>query len=170
MRRIGNSLALFFMGIFIMSASVNSSSSRLGMSIGRTVDANEIHYYIQTNKNGTLDKNEPLKIYWKNNKSNKLESMNWIKKRYGYNAIFSETKDDFAKFHIVSYNKRSFTIKKDKNEQFNIFTYSKGTEIIVKRIYVHIEGGTFWIPNVTHVDLYGHSATSGKEVHEIIYP
>ena len=41
---------------------------------------------------------------------------------------------------------------------------------MVQHIFVNIEGGSFWIPNVTHVDLYGESVATGKPIHEIIYP
>ena len=163
-------IAIVFMTLVISAMGTNTNSSKLGMSIGRSVDSDEIHYYIQLDKKGNLNEDEPLKIYWKNNSKNQLESMNWIKKKYGYNAIYFEKRNDFAKFYIVSYDKRHFTLKKDNAGQHQIFTYSKGKEIMVQHIFVYIEGGSLWIPNVTHVDLYGESVATGKPIHEIIYP
>ncbi|MBP1650066.1 MAG: CDP-alcohol phosphatidyltransferase, partial [Bacteroidetes bacterium] len=41
---------------------------------------------------------------------------------------------------------------------------------VLDRIYIEIDGGTFWHPNVLYIELKGKDMVTGKEVKEQIKP
>ena len=38
------------------------------------------------------------------------------------------------------------------------------------RIFINIDGGTFWFPNITTVEIHAQNVKTGKNVIEIITP
>ncbi|MBA3901699.1 MAG: DUF4833 domain-containing protein [Bacteroidetes bacterium] len=141
------------------------------MKIGRSIDKNEIHYFIQLDKDGLLLKNNPIELYWINNEDKgQVESINWIKKKFGYGLKYLKNEKQEAVFHFVSYPKRQLMVKKSLSGDYKIFTASNGLTVEISSIFIHIDGGTFWLPNVTKVELHAMDINSKKSIIEIIYP
>jgi len=146
--------------------------------IERNRDANEIMYDLNFDSRGYLDQINPINIYWiKKTENNHLEPLTWVQNSYAYgiNILDKESSiaskyNDRVDFQFVSYNKRTFTIKKDALGNYKAFTSSKGKEIEVTRIYVQIDGGSFWVPFVSRVELQGKDISTGKIIIETIYP
>jgi len=138
--------------------------------IGRSVDKNEIHYFLNRSPNGHFSLSEPIVLSWFNHTNNAYEPMNWIKKTFGYGLDFISINAHEAKFQFVSYKKRIFTLQYSHNGKYSVTTLSENIIINVKSIFVHIDGGSFWVPNVTHIELKGLDAISGDLTTEIIIP
>jgi hypothetical protein len=141
------------------------------MKIGRSVDANEIHYFIHLNENGSLSKNQPIQLYWANykEKNGQLEQMNWIKEKFGYGLKYLKIEDEEAVFQFVSYEKRTFILKKYRGN-YRIFTKSFNKWVLVDRIYIEINGGSFWLPKIDCAKLYAHNINDNQHLVEIIKP
>jgi len=75
-----------------------------------------------------------------------------------------------VKFQFVSYNKRTFIIKKNDEGIFQVFTISEKKEVVVNKIFVKIDGGTFWVPNIKQVELHARDAKTGEKRVEIVKP
>lgn len=138
--------------------------------IGRSIDKNEIHYFLNPTSNGHFSLNEPIVLSWFNQVNNAHEPMNWIKKTFGYGLDFISINEHQAKFQFVSYKKRVFTLQRSHVGTYSVTTFSQNSIIHVKSIFVHIDGGSFWAPNVTHIELKGLDAISGNLTTEIITP
>ena len=147
--------------------------------IGRSRDANEIMYDINLDKTGKPDNVNPITIYWvKKTDKNRVKPLTWIQNNfaYGLKLLGQETShpdngfDCAIDFQFVSYDKRNFALKKDRNDQYKVFTLSKGKEIEVNRIFVQIDGGSFWVPSISSVELHGMDVQTGKKVIETIHP
>jgi hypothetical protein len=174
-------IGLVLTGIFIWlsSSSFQTSYKKPDYSefplfiINRSRDANEIWYSINSNRNGEIDAKKPIRAFWvKKEKNNRIEPLTWIQKNYAYGikviSIDSENLNSW-KFQFVSYSKRSFILKK-KESQFRVYTTSNGQEIEVTRIFVQIDGGSFWVPSVPFVKLTGVNPETGEILSEIIRP
>jgi len=147
--------------------------------IGRSRDANEIMYDLNLNKSGKPDNANPITIYWvKNADKNRIKPLTWIQNKFAYGLRLlipktSRVNDDLdcvIDFQFVSYDKRDFTLKKGRKGQYKVFTLSKGQEVEVSRIFIKIDGGSFWAPAISRVELHGIEVQSGKKITETIHP
>ncbi len=141
--------------------------------INRNRDANEIWYSVNVKMNGEIDHKKPIQAFWvKKEKNGRIEPLTWIQKRYSYGIRVLDCDLENCcswKFQFVSYQKRSFTLKM-KEDQYRVYTTSNGQEIEVTRIFVQIDGGSFWVPSVPFVKLTGVNPKTGEIISEIIKP
>ncbi|MEA3445011.1 MAG: DUF4833 domain-containing protein [Bacteroidota bacterium] len=146
-------------------------SDHILFNIGRSINADEINYYVNQKKDGTLNEKEPISIFWiKRTADNRLEPITWIQENFSYGLEFITTTSVSAKFQFVSYGKRTFELKKNTKGDYSVFTISGNKEVEVKRIFVQIDGGTFWFPKITKVELHANIAGTNNRVIEIINP
>jgi hypothetical protein len=141
--------------------------------IGRSRDPNEILYSVNFDQTGKPDKSNPIEIYWiKRTNNNKVEPLTWIQSKYAYGIkIINELKnEDEIYFQFVSYDKRTFILKKNEENCYKVFTVSGGREVEVSRIFIQIDGGSFWLPYVSRVELHIKEPGSGKLAMETINP
>lgn len=148
----------------------NQANSNLLFKIERSKDANQVLYVVNTNDSNQLNEEKPITIYWiKNTKKGKIESLTWIQRKYAYGLKYSHTCDKYATFNFVSYDKMFFTLKKIK-DQYKVYTMIDKKLAEVERIFVQIDGGTFWFPDVTEVKIFAKEVKNGNEVIKIINP
>lgn len=137
----------------------------------RNKDANEISYDVNLDINGKLVQSNPIDIYWvKYANGGKKEQLNNIQRKYAYGICFTSLTRYQAVFRFVSYEKRTFTLKKDSQGTYKVYVKSLGKEVELSRIFIHIEGGTFWFPNISRVDLHGKDQSTGSNTIETIKP
>lgn len=147
---------------------VNSNSL---FKIERSKDANEIYYELKTLSNNSLDKENPINIYWvRNTEGGKTKPLTWIQQHYAYGLEFISSSQQKAKFHFVSYDKKEFTLKKDVEGNFKVFTVKDKKEVIVNRIFIQIDGGSFWFPTISRVELHTTDPLTDIDEVEIIHP
>ena len=138
--------------------------------IERSRDADEISYSLNIDSCGKLNADNPIKVFWvKNTKSGQVEPLTWIQKKYAYGVRYLKTNNANSKFCFVSYPEREFTLKLT-NLGYKVFTISDNQEIEVNKIFIQFNGGTFWIPVITKVELQGVQVSNNAIKIEIIKP
>jgi hypothetical protein len=148
----------------------NPAASYSLFKVGRTKDANEIFYDINLTSNGSLNVENPINIYWiKKTKGGTTEPLTSIQTKFAYGVDYLSKNEHSAVFQFVSYDKRTFTLKKDNKGVFRVFTSVRNKEVIVNQIYVYIVGGSFWFPTVPKVELHATDLITGIEFTEVIY-
>jgi len=55
-------------------------------------------------------------------------------------------------------------LKKAEDNKYHIFVSADQKQIMLNRIFVKVEGGSFWLPNVVYVELKGTEQLTGKEI------
>jgi hypothetical protein len=139
--------------------------------IERSKDANEIFYDINLEKTGTLSITEPIYPYWRRQtEGGAIKPLTWIQQHYAYGLEYIYSSENYAKFHFVSYKKRDFVLKKDSSGDFKVFTQLNNKEVEVNRIFIQIDGGTFWVPKISKVELHTNDPVTNKNIVEIIKP
>lgn len=139
--------------------------------IERSKDANEIFYDINLEKTGALSITEPIYPYWRRQtEGGAIKPLTWIQQHYAYGLEYIYSSENYAKFHFVSYKKRDFVLKKDSSGDFKVFTQLNNKEVEVNRIFIQIDGGTFWFPKISKVELHTNDPVTNKNIVEIIKP
>lgn len=150
---------------------INSQKEYELFRIERSRDANTIFYEVRLNENGKLNMSNPIKIYWiKYTDKGQKEPLTWIQTKFAYGIKYLETDHEMAKFQFVSYRKRDFILKKDKAGQFKVYTQLNGKLVVVNKIFIQIDGGSFWFPEIPKVELYALDYLADKEFIETIRP
>lgn len=158
--------------MFLCLAAVTPDSiepEKMLFKIERSKDANTICYLINKSTEGTLEE-EPISAFWiKKTKRGKIEPLTWIQKKYAYGLKYLSRGVDVATFQFVCYDKQNFILKKI-NDEYHVFTKKEDHILEVKRIFVQIDGGTFWFPKVPEIKLYAHDLNLDEDIVQVVKP
>lgn len=162
---------LLVFGIVAYADGLENTNNDPLFKIGRSKDANEIFYAVKTTPDGSLFVKEPIKIYWiKYTKNNLIEPLTIVQQKFAYGLKFLEITPEKAEFQFVSYSKRTLTLRKNSVGKYGVFTEIDGKEVELERVFIQIDGGTFWFPKITRVEVHAKKADVGELVVEVIRP
>lgn len=138
----------------------------------RTPNINTIVYDLNMKPDGTLDDDEPVNIYWiRYADGGEKKGLSYIQRKFAYGLKVKPLGAGKYELHSVAYAKRSlYLMKPNGGTDYHIYTKIGQTMAMLNRIYLQIEGGTFWFPNVVYVELKGTDPATGKEVVEQFKP
>ncbi len=163
-------LGLYILILFEASALTENPGNSL-FKISRSRDADVICYDVSLEDDGRLNTNSPVNIYWiRRTKGSVREPLTWIQNRYSYGIKFLETSGDHAKFRFVSFDNKEFMLERSDEGRFRVYAAMDNKTVIVERIFVQFEGGTFLAPVISEVILYGRDVESGLLLTEDIRP
>ncbi|WP_158828478.1 DUF4833 domain-containing protein [Mucilaginibacter lacusdianchii] len=139
--------------------------------VQRTPNANTIVYDLKLNSNGQPDEDEPIHPYWiRYTEGGKHEDLGLIQRKFAYGLVSKSLGNGRFDIRFVSYKKLPLTLMKGSDGKYHIFATISQKQFIINRIFVKIEGGSFWVPNVRFVEIKGTDPTTGKEVVERFKP
>jgi hypothetical protein len=137
----------------------------------RTPNINTIIYDLNIQKDGTLDKDEPVSVYWmRYADGGEKKDLNYIQRKFAYGIKVKSLGNDKYSLHSVAYAKKEMFLMKSPTGDYHVYAKIGNVMAILNRIYLQIEGGTFWFPNVVYIELKGIDPASGKEIKEQIKP
>lgn len=118
-------------------------------------------------KNGKLDEDEPVHVYWirYTEKSQKAE-LNFIQRKFAYGLKSKKIRDDAFEIYFVSYKKFKMYVMPGPDGKYHAYASINSKQAVLHKIYIHINGGTFWSPNVEYVDVTGTDPSTGQIVKE----
>lgn len=133
--------------------------------VQRDPNANTIMYDLNIDKNGVLDEENPMHVYWvKYAEKGQKEELNYIQRKFAYGLVTKKTADEQYDVRFVSYKKLPLVLKKADDNKYHIFVTADQKQIMLNRIFVKVEGGSFWLPNIVYVELKGTEQLTGKEI------
>jgi hypothetical protein len=121
--------------------------------------------------NGKVNVDKPVNVYWiRYQEDGRKAKLNFIQKEFAYGIQSKKIADGKYDLNFVSYKKMKFRLERGANNIWQVFsTLSNGSRIILRRIYLHVNGGSFWKPNIEYVELKGSEAGTHKEVRYRIF-
>jgi hypothetical protein len=120
-------------------------------------------------KDGQVDSDDPVHVFWirYGDKGQKAE-LSFLQRNFAYGVDTKLLSKDNYQLHFVSYKKRKMYLQKSANNQYYVYTAINNRQAILKRIFIKINGGSFWSPNIEYVELKGTDPATGSEVVERI--
>jgi hypothetical protein len=163
--------ALLFSGLVFLADAKGDTDNCTLFKVCRSRDANEIFYTLKTTREGTLDLIEPINIFWiKNTENGKSEPLTKVQQRFSYGLKYLNITPDSADFYFVSFPEKILKLQKNKLGNYCVFTEVDGKAVELERVFIQIDGGTFWFPKVSRVELHAKNPNADKLVVEIIQP
>lgn len=130
----------------------------------RTPNTNTVMYELNFDPKGQLNEDEPVHVYWirYTEPGNPKKELNFIQRKYAYGLKVKKISDLHWELRFVSTSKRVLHLQKAEDGRYYVFATVNGVNTVLKRVYLKIDGGTFWSPNVVYIELKGTDAASGK--------
>ena len=153
---------------------VPKDNKKMVFFVQRTLNTNTIVYELNYNKDSTLNKSEPVRCYWiRYDDAGEITDLSYFQKKYAYglDAVLIDATKLIYKLNFVSYKKRDIFLSKNSNGNlYKAYMVISGKLSYIEKIFVQIDGGTFWLPKITFVEIKGHDIATGKTVAERIIP
>lgn len=137
----------------------------------RNANTNTIIYDLNIGKDGIPDANEPIKTYWiRYAEDGQKKDLNYIQRKFAYGLTARALNNGNYDIRFVSYKKFPLTLMKAGDGKYHIFALIAQKQVILNRIFVKIDGGSFWLPNVSYVEVKGSDPATGREIVERFKP
>jgi hypothetical protein len=134
--------------------------------IQRDPNINTLIYELNIN-NGTLNEEEPVHVFWiRYAEKGQHDDLNYIQRNFAYGIRSKKISKENYEIHFVSYKKKTMYLRKSSDNKFYVFTDINKKQAILKQVFVRVNGGSFWVPNIEYVELKGIDPISGIEVVE----
>ncbi|WP_440132903.1 DUF4833 domain-containing protein [Chitinophaga sancti] len=139
--------------------------------IQRTSNSNTIVYDLNI-VDGKLDVDDPVNVYWiRYADGGEKKALNYIQRKFAYGIRVKDLGQGKYELHSVAYAKKDLYLMKPSGQSdYHVYAKIGNSMAVLDRIYIEIDGGTFWHPNVQYIELKGKDMATGKEVREQIKP
>lgn len=128
----------------------------------RDPNTNTVIYQLNVDRAGHLNEDEPVNVFWiRYDEHGERKELNFIQRKFAYGLTAQKLAADKYELKFAAYNKvRFFLLRSPVDKAFHVYTTIAGKQLQLERVYLRIEGGTFWVPNVQYIEFKGlHTAT-----------
>lgn len=132
----------------------------------RDPNTNTIVCQLNVDNAGELVKEQPINVFWLRFAENKeRQELNYIQRKFAYGIQTKAIGNDQYLLNFVSYKKLSMLLSKaEDKKKYNVYVTVNNKKIILERIFVRIEGGSFWVPNVRYVEFRGYDSAHPEKL------
>lgn len=164
---------------FILLISVNAAAQNLTDSfpvpsgiahqlfyLQRTHNINTIICELNLQKNGQPDPGNPVHVFWMRYADHsERRELSWVQRLLAYGINSKQITPGRYELRFVSYKKFPLVLRKsDQDKSYHVYATITNREVILKRIFIKINGGSFWSPNIEYIEIKGIDPTDGREV------
>ncbi|MEO5683035.1 MAG: DUF4833 domain-containing protein [Chitinophagaceae bacterium] len=145
---------------------VPSSSNNQLFYLQRTSNKNTLVYDLNF-VNGALDKEDPVHVYWiRYSEKGQRQELSYIQRTFAYGVKATALANDAGYvMHFVSYKKYLlYLVKSAVDNKYRVYTTVNAKKVVLNRIFIKINGGSFWSPKVEYVEIKGTDPANGKEI------
>ncbi|GAB3900370.1 DUF4833 domain-containing protein [Spirosoma agri] len=121
-------------------------------------------------KNGQLDKHDPVRVFWiRYTEQSQQKELSYIQRTFAYGIKARALSNEEYELNFVSYKKFPLRlVKSERDSGYYVYANVNQKKVILRRLYLHIEGGTMWVPNVKYIQVEGINASTGESTVERI--
>ncbi|GGH00361.1 DUF4833 domain-containing protein [Pedobacter zeae] len=132
----------------------------------RDPNTNTIICQLNVDKHGVVNKDQPVNVFWMRygDKGEKKE-LSYIQRKFAYGIISKNLGNDQFELRFTSHKKLPMYLNKSAaDKKYHVFATINNKKMQIERIFLRIEGGTFWFPNVKYVEIKGFDASEPSKV------
>jgi phosphatidylglycerophosphate synthase len=138
----------------------------------RTANTNTIVCELNLNSKGQLDEETPVHVFWIRFREGGIrKELSYLQKAFAYGIKSQQQGNGTYKLHFVSYKKQSLMLMHSpKDSRYHVYATINQKQALLNRIFLKIEGGSFWAPNIVYMEMKGNDPLTGKELVERFKP
>ena len=142
--------------------------------VQRSKNTNAIVYDVNRLPDGTPDPLNPIHIYWIRYASDSTkEELSYIQQKYAYGLVsrpYNGQKNAYV-MQFVSYDKKNFYLLPTSTpKKYAAFTNINGKLSELKKVFIMLNGGTFWFPTIEYIELIGKDPATQQTITERFVP
>ncbi|MDF7814876.1 DUF4833 domain-containing protein [Hymenobacter sp. YC55] len=132
----------------------------------RDPNTNTVIYQLNVNGAGKLDEDEPIRIFWiRYAEQSQRQDLDFIQRKFAYGVNAKKLAPEKYELKFFAYGKiRFYLMRSATDKAFHVYTTVANQQMVLDRIFLRIEGGTFWVPNVKYVELTGWNPATREPV------
>lgn len=134
----------------------------------RDPNTNTVIYQLNLKEDGKVDPEKPVNVYWMRyaDKGQK-EDLSYVQRKFAYGLQTKALGNDEYELRFVSHKKLPLYLKRSAvDKKYHVYIDANDKKIMLDRVFVRIEGGSYWIPNVRYVELKGLNAKTQTPIVE----
>lgn len=133
----------------------------------RDPNTNTLIYALNLKENGSINADSPIQVYWiRYGEKGQKKDLGYIQRKFAYGIDTKALGGDKYEFHFVSHKKLSFYLQRYSDKSYHASVTINNHTIKVNRLFVRIQGGSFWFPNVRYAEVEGIDEATGKPIVE----
>ncbi len=139
----------------------------------RTSNTNTVVYALNMKKDGSLDADNPVKVFWiRYPEGGVQKDLSFIQRKFAYGVTHKDKGDGTYTINMVAYKKHNLTLMKSvQDNKYHMYTLINNRYAILNRVFIRIDpGGSLFKPNVIYIELKGTDMENGKVIVERIKP
>ena len=145
---------------------VPSGNSKQLFYLQRTHNLNTIVYELNY-KNGMVDKENPVRGFWiRYQERGQREELSFIQRKFAYGLKSIKISDNQYELSFVSYKKYKMYLRQGADKKFWVYTDINQKPAILNHIFIKINGGSIWSPNIEYIEITGFEPNSRSVVKE----
>ena len=138
-----------------MGFPIPTGNSKQLFYLQRSTNKNTLVYELNYN-NGNLDQGDPLHVYWiRYQEDSQKEELNFIQKTFAYGLKTKNIAENQYEICFITYKKFKMYLRLGADKKFHLYTSINQKKAELTSIFLKINGGAFWTPNIEYVDIYG---------------
>ncbi len=139
--------------------------------IQRDPNTNTICYELNTDRQGKVSASDPVHVFWiRYPEGGMRKDLNYFQKKFAYGINSKSLGNGTFELRSVAYSKLPLYLRRDNSNQYRVYAAIDKKECILSRVFIRIDGGSFWSPNVLYIELKGKDVATGKTIVQRIKP
>lgn len=136
----------------------------------RDPNLNTIICELNVDSKGQVNKSAPVSVYWIRYEENKERmELSYIQRKFAYGIVSKDLGNDQYELRFVSHKKLPMYLHKGNDDKkYHVYVTVNNKKIEIERIFLRIEGGSFWLPNVKYVEIKGVNTATNAVITERI--
>jgi len=138
----------------------------------RSKNTNTIVCELNLDGKGQLDQETPVHVFWlRYNEGGMRKELGYIERVFAYGIKIQPEGNGTYQMHFVSYKKQNLLLlRSPKDNKYHVYATINQKQALLSRIFLKIEGGSFWSPNVVYMEMKGTDPVTGKDMVERFKP
>ena len=138
----------------------------------RDPNTNTVIYQLNVDRAGQLNEDEPVNVFWlRYDEHGERQDLSFIQRRFAYGLRAQKLAPDRYELKFAAYGKvRFFLLRSPTDKAFHVYTTIGGKQLQLERVFLRIEGGTFWVPNVKYIEFKGLNTATREPLVERVLP
>jgi hypothetical protein len=139
--------------------------------IQRDPNTNTIVYELNKDGQGRVSEKNPVNTFWiRYPEGGGRKDLNYLQRKFAYGINSKSIGNGEFELRSVAYSKLPLYLRRDVKNKYHVYADIGSRKCILSRVFIRIDGGTFWSPNVVYIELKGVEIATGKTITQRIKP
>ena len=172
---VGFTLAFGFLGMNIsvkaqdpspISFPVPKDISNQLFYLQRDPNTNTIICQLNVDKHGEVNAENPVNVFWmRYDDKGEKKDLSYIQRKFAYGILTKNLGNGHFELRFTSHKKLPMYLNKSEaDKRYHVYATINKKKLQIERIFLRIEGGSFWLPNVKYVEIKGYDVSEPSKL------